>query len=538
MLLTYLQLVYGGQVVRIQNSETLNEKYIAFEYSLSSGMQYVIVFDEFGKEIFNSKENQDKVGFEDITNDGNLGVYAVYLNKKLYCLFDINGRAYFPASKHNWHAVHSEEIYQLVETTNTLIELIAYGDSEYPLEKPVSQIIDFSTGAVLLETMSWGNSLLKFLKINKGTAEKSLYIYDLLTNKSIKYNYNKDRVEFTFEWGNFQEFIYKVRPLVHKENGNGDISYYIDASDMQDDNTGVCGELFADTSGKVCIDNTYKITRAVDKDKHYVSCCNGLMSVSDGFAFSDKQALAFRDGTETKIRDLVSDSAGYLENYKIWYNLNGSCVFIITAENEHTPLKSSSKSLKYSGTHVRTVLYAFNYDYNKGLVAKSKKKNVEDKNSNGDRNSAGVELILKTGYISVDYGSDLTVAMAVDYNGEMQSYIVYKDRSYVYFVNSKTGLATVFSYDSSILGDFGVNGPGDLKTVIDSLDRYVAGGRLEENGEPEFDISSIQFTDNYQDDCGVIPINMSASTADMREQALIKEIVNGDSCKELLGLSE
>lgn len=516
MLLTYLQLVYGGQVIRLQNSEASDEKYIAFEADNKTGLKYVIVLDELGKEIFNSKEHADSCGLEDITNDGNFGVYSVYLDRELYCLFDITGRAYFPASKHNETARYTEEIYQLNETNNTLLELVTYGNAEYRLKNPVSQIIDFSTGAVLLKTSAWGDSFLTFIKVDEVTKEKSLYLYDTTTNKSIKYNYNKDKVEFTFEWDSLQDFLYKVKPSVHRENENGDIEYYSDAADKQDSDSNESnesGELFADASNKVCIDNTYRITRAVDKNKHYVPCCNGLMSVSDGFAFSDKQAFAFRDGTETKIRDLVSDSAGCLENYKIWYNLNGSCVFIITAENEHTALKNSSELISNSETHVRTVLYAFNYDYNQGLKTK-------------DGRNVGIDLVLKTGYTPVEYGSDLTVALAVDYNGVMQSYIVYKDDKYIYFVNSKTGLATMFSYDSTVLNDFGVSGFEDLKTVIHSLDSYVAGGRLEKNGEPEFDIKSIRFTDDYQGDCGIVHVEMSVNALDMKEQALIKEMVS------------
>lgn len=516
MLLTYLQLIYGGQVIRIQNSEASDEKYIVFEYDEKTGLKYVIVLDELGKELFNSKEHADSCGLEDITNDGNFGVYSVYLDTRLYCLFDVTGRAYFPASKHNETARYTEEIYQLNEVNNTLLELVTYGCPEYPLKKPVSQVIDFSTGATLLETEAWGSNLLKFVKIDESTREKSLYIYSLSVNKSIKYNYNKDKVEFTFEWDSLQDFLYKVRPSVHRENENGDIEYYSDAADMQSSDlneTNMHEELFADTSNRVCVDSTYRITREVDKDKYYRACCNGLMSISDNFAFIDKIAFDFKDGQEIKLRDLVSDSVGCLNNYKIWYNKSGSCIFVIIDENEHTTLKNSSELISYDDTHVRTVLYAFNYDYNQGLKTK-------------DGRNVGIDLVLKTGYTPVEYGSDLTVALAVDYNGEMQSYIVYKDNKYVYFVNSKTGLATMFSYDSTVLNDFGVNGYEDLKTVIDSLDSYVAGGRLEKNGEPEFDISSIQFTDDYQNDCGIVRVEMSVNSLDMKEQALIKEMVN------------
>lgn len=515
MLLTYLQLIYGGNVVRIQNSEASNEKYMAFEIDPKTGLKYVIVLDEFGKEIFNSKEHADSCGLEDITNDGNFGVYSVYLDTRLYCLFDVTGRAYFPASKHNETARYTEEIYQLNEANNTLLELVAYGCPEYILKKPVSQVIDFSTGATLLETEAWGSSLLKFVKVDESTREKDLYIYSLSANKSIKYNYNKDRVEFTFEWDSLQDFLYKVKPSVHRENGNEDIEYYSDAADMQSSDlneTNMHGELFADTSNRVCVDSTYRITREVDKDKYYRACCNGLMSISDNFAFVDKIAFAFKDGQEIRLRNLVSDSAGCLENYKIWYNESGSCVFVIIDENEHTALKNRSKLISYDETHARTVLYAFNYDYNQGLKAE-------------DGRNIGIDLVLKTGYTPVNYESDLTVAMAVDYDGKMQSYIVYKDNKYVYFVNSKTGLATMFSYNNDMLGDFGVSGYEDLKTVIDSLDHYVAGGRLEENGEPEFDISSIRFTDDYQNDCGIVHVGMSVNMLDMKEQALIKEMI-------------
>ena len=119
MLLTYLQLVYGGQVIRIQNSEASDEKYIVFDYDEKTGLKYVIVLDELGKELFNSKENADRCGLEDITNDGNFGVYLVFLDRKLYCLFDATGRAYFPESRHNEPARYAEEIYQLNETNNT-----------------------------------------------------------------------------------------------------------------------------------------------------------------------------------------------------------------------------------------------------------------------------------------------------------------------------------------------------------------------------------------------------------------------------------
>ena len=80
-----------------------------------------------------------------------------------------------------------------------------------------------------------------------------------------------------------------------------------------------------------------------------------------------------------------------------------------------------------------------------------------------------------------------------------------------------------------MLGDFGVIEYGDIKTVIDCLDSYVAGGRLEENGEPEFDIKSIRFTDDYQIDCGIMRIEISSDTLDMKRQAMIKEIISGNS---------
>lgn len=512
MLLTYLQLIYDGQVIRIQNSEASDEKYIAFEAD-KAGLKYVIVLDELGKELFNSKENADRCGLEDITNDGNFGVYSVYLDKKLYCLFDATGRAYFPASKHNESARYAEEIYQLNETNNTLLELVTYGTVEYRLKNPVAQIIDFSTGAVLLKTSTWGDSLLTFIKVDEATKEKSLYIYDTTTNKSIKYNYNKDKVEFVFEWDSIQDFLYKVKPLVHSEKGSGDVEYYSDAADKQDENNDRHGELFADTLNKVCIDNTYRVTRKVDKNKYYRACCNGLISISDNFAFKNNITFAFENGQEVKLRDLVDESAGSINNYGLWYNKDGSCVFIVTAEDINTALKSCSKAVEYSGNHTRTVLYAFSYDYNNQRL----------------KTYTGVNLVLKTGYTRVEYENDLTVAMAVDYDGQMQSYIVYKDNRYVYFVNSKTGLATMFSYNHGILGDFGVNGYGDLSTVIDSLASYVAGGRLEEKGEPEFDIKSIRFTDDYQGDCGIMCIEISSDTMDMKKQAMIKQIVGGKS---------
>ena len=516
MLLTYLQLIYGGQVIRIQNSEASDEKYIVFEYDEKTGLKYVIVLDELGKELFNSKENADRCGLEDITNDGNFGVYLVFLDRKLYCLFDATGRAYFPESKHNEPARYAEEIYQLNETNDTLLELVTYGDSEYLLKKPVSQVIDFSTGAILLETEAFGDSLLTFIKVDEETKEKSLYIYDTTTNKSIKYNYNKDKVDFVFEWDSLQDFLYKVRPLVHSENGSGDIEYYSDAADKQDENNSKSEELFADALNKVCIDNTYRLTRKVDKNKYYRACCNGLISVSDNFAFKNNITFAFKNGQEAKLKDLVDESAGDINNYGLWYNKDGSCVFIVITEDISTTLKSCSKAVKYSGNHTRTVLYAFKYDYNQGLKT-------------SDGRNTGVDLVLKTGYTRVDYASDLTVVMAVDYDGKMQSYIVYKDNKYVYFVNSKTGLATMFSYNHNILGDFGVIEYGDIKTVIDCLDSYVAGGRLEENGEPEFDIKSIRFTDDYQIDCGIMRIEISSDTLDMKRQAMIKEIISGNS---------
>ena len=211
--------------------------------------------------------------------------------------------------------------------------------------------------------------------------------------------------------------------------------------------------------------------------------------------------------------DLVDESVDSIDRYRLWYNKDGSCVFIVTAEGINTALKSCSKAVNYSGNHTRTVLYAFKYDYNQGLKT-------------SDGRNTGVDLVLKTGYTRVEYASDLTVAMAVDYDGQMQSYIVYKDNRYVYFVNSKTGLATMFCYNHDVLGDFGVSEYGDIKTVIDS---YVAGGRLEENGEPEFDIKSIRFTDDYQMDCGIMCIEILSDTMDMKKQAMIKEIIRGNS---------
>lgn len=241
-----------------------------------------------------------------------------------------------------------------------------------------------------------------------------------------------------------------------------------------------------------------------------------MISVSGNFAFKNNITFAFKNGKEVKLIDLVDESAGDINSYRLWYNKDGSCVFIVTAESINTALKSCSKAVKYSGNHTRTVLYAFKYDYNQGLKT-------------SDGTNTGVDLVLKTGYTRVEYASDLTVAMAVDYDGQMQSYIVYKDNRYVYFVNSKTGLATMFSYNHDILGDFGVNEYEDIKTFIDCLDSYVAGGRLEENGEPEFDIKSIRFTDDYQMDCGIMCIEMPSDTMDMKRQAMIKEIISGNS---------